>query len=110
VPRLPRHLAQVCDRFEAAWNEAGTEEPLTGHEARISGLTFSPDGRRLVGADEAEGLKVWDTATWQELQSLRGVVGPVAVEFSPDGLHLALHSRQDKSLLIFDAGPAAKGK
>jgi WD40 repeat protein/serine/threonine protein kinase len=50
-------------------------------------LTFSPDGKHLVGASGGPippWVKVWDAQTGQELFSLQG---PVA--FSPDGKRLA---------------------
>jgi WD40 repeat protein/serine/threonine protein kinase/tetratricopeptide (TPR) repeat protein len=49
---------------------------------------WSPDGRRLAGLCMSGPVRVWDTATWQEVFPLRETeAGSLA--FSPDGKRLA---------------------
>jgi WD40 repeat protein/serine/threonine protein kinase len=68
------------------------EEPWTlpGHQADVSAVVFSPNGRLLASASRDQTVKVWDAATGQERLTLRDhndVVTDVA--FSPDGRLLA---------------------
>ncbi len=54
-------------------------------------LAFSPDGSRLLGADEYGTLKIWDIATGREITAtnLTGV-GILCARFSADGKHLVV--------------------
>jgi WD40 repeat protein len=52
----------------------------------ISGLAFSPDGKRLLAAGANAVVQVWDTATGIPIQSVKGHVAPlIGVSFSDDG-------------------------
>jgi WD40 repeat protein len=44
------------DATPEGWRE---RRPLAGHSAGLTGLEFSPDGRTLYSADDAEDLRVW---------------------------------------------------
>jgi WD40 repeat protein len=65
---------------------------IHGHSAGIGGMTFSPDGQRLVSAsyDPNRGavgeVKLWDVATGTDILTLPG---RMSVAFSPDGRFLA---------------------
>jgi WD40 repeat protein/serine/threonine protein kinase len=76
---------------------------LTGHPDPISGLAFSPDGKRLVSASLDSTVKVWDAQAGQELLNLKvgGHVNTLA--FSPDGHWLA--SDPNGTVTIWDATP-----
>jgi WD40 repeat protein/tRNA A-37 threonylcarbamoyl transferase component Bud32 len=65
-------------------------------------LAFSPDGRRLLSADEDGSLRLWDLALGQEVFRLRGHAGAVrAGAFSPDGARIA-SAGSDRILRIWD--------
>lgn len=65
---------------------------LEGHEANVTAIAFTPDGRRLVTADGAGGtVRVWDTRHGAQLAILwesAGSVGPVAID--PAGSRIAV--------------------
>ena len=64
---------------------------LRGLDGRFGALVFSPDGSRLLGADEYGTLKIWDFATGRETAAtkLTGVL-IVCARFSADGKRLAI--------------------
>jgi WD40 repeat protein/tRNA A-37 threonylcarbamoyl transferase component Bud32 len=68
---------------------------LKGHTSGIVGVCFSPDGKRLASAGNDETVRIWNTATGQEIRTLRGRESPhgpagvIRVAFSPDGKRLA---------------------
>jgi WD40 repeat protein/serine/threonine protein kinase len=75
-----------------------------GHKQGIVGLAFSPDGRTLASVSHDSTLKLWSTATFQQLLDFTvpgGVSSPV---FSPDGTFLiAAGSPQQRGIHFFNA-------
>ena len=54
-------------------------------------LAFSPDGSRLLGADEYGTLKIWDFAIGREITATKLTgVGILSARFSADGKRLAV--------------------
>jgi WD40 repeat protein len=88
---------------------SGTERPIpTGHSA--GRLAFSPDGNRLATAGLDQTVKLWDTATGQEVLNLRGHTGAVNdVAFTPDGQRL-VSAADDRTVRIWDGRPWRQGE
>jgi WD40 repeat protein/serine/threonine protein kinase len=110
-----RHLASTSeDRTVCLWElpslgEAGVSAPtggvltpsliLRGHNERVNGVAFSPDGQRLASAsgdiNKAGEVKVWDPVSGRLFFSFPGQAVPnpvVHFAFSPDGRRLAAGS------------------
>jgi WD40 repeat protein len=68
---------------------------------QVLSVAFSPDGRRLASASGDQTIKVWDTASSQELRTLKGHTGRVqSVAFSrPEGSRLASGS-EDQTIKV----------
>jgi WD40 repeat protein len=59
---------------------------LPGHKGPISAIAFSPDGQRIVSADEEGNVHLWHGATGARVGNLKGHTGPVnAAALSHDG-------------------------
>ncbi|MBN9121480.1 MAG: protein kinase [Planctomycetes bacterium] len=66
-------------------------------------VVFSPDGTRIVTADNTAEARVWDAKTGTELLALKGHVGAVvSASFSTDGTRIATASA-DQTAKIWDA-------
>jgi WD40 repeat protein len=85
---------------------------LTGHSCAVTGLSFSPDGRRLLSAScdpylpmKKGEIIVWDLETGQEILTLKEFAdGVPCLALSRDGHQLASGGR-DALLKIWDARP-----
>jgi WD40 repeat protein len=68
-------------------------DPLDTGFGGVNGVTFSPDGRLLAGAEGAGSVRLWDPATGRPVRVLHATSGiyegVLGVAFSPDGKLLA---------------------
>lgn len=84
------------DRVIRLWDAQTGESrgELIGHDRTIMGLAFSPDGHRVVSADN-ESLREWDVGAVRDPRVLRGHSYQVrTLAISPDGVLLASGGRE----------------
>lgn len=81
---------------------------LRGHTDPVHDQVFSPDGKRIATAANDETIRIWDTATGQELlkfdsprEGLAGYRSIDCLAYSPNGKYLAGGKAQN--LAIWDA-------
>jgi WD40 repeat protein len=72
-------------------------------QAGMSGLAFSPDGRRVVSAGPEHSVRIWETIRGDLVFTMTGHSDRVfTTAFSPDGCLIATGS-QDKTIKLWDA-------
>lgn len=78
-----------------------------GNEYDVVTAALRPDGRRIVTGDGENEMKVWDTGTGAEIETLRGHEGTVtSVVYSPCGKRIVSAS-WDATLRVWDAETGA---
>jgi WD40 repeat protein len=89
------------------WQESRTAEyPTYGHQQAVRYLAVSPQGDRVASAGDDGLILLWDTATGQDVATLRGHLTSVhALAFSSDGKWLA-SGDQEKVLKLWDVAAA----
>ncbi len=84
-------------------DDPGTMVVFKGYTGMIASLAFSPDGGRLVSADDARTVTLWDVATGQPTLQLKSAGN--AASFNPEGKLLI--SIAGPEVLVWNAGGAA---
>jgi WD40 repeat protein len=91
------HRAVFASRVEAT---------LGGHQGPVRAALYSPDGDRIVTADEAGTVWIWSSQDWQPVSSWTGHPAPInGLAFSPDGRRLAT-SGEDEQVKLWNADTA----
>ncbi|XP_078080819.1 notchless protein homolog 1 isoform X2 [Mustelus asterias] len=87
------------------WTPAEDKKPLarlTGHQALINEVCFSPDTRLIASASFDKSVKLWDSRTGKYLASLRGHVSAVyQIAWSADS-RLLVSGSSDSTLKVWD--------
>jgi WD40 repeat protein len=80
--------------------ERGEVLLLAGHQAEITSLAFSPDGKSLLSTSADGVLRLWDIYgnLWMELNTGDKDTPPIAA-FSGDGKNILVSSEGNKTLL-----------
>ena len=93
------------------WNtQTGRQVLSLRGSGYLTGVAFSPDGRRLVSGEISGRVKLWDLATGQEIRILWGHRRPVySVAFSPDG-HRLVTASSDRTVRVWDGRPLQAGE
>jgi WD40 repeat protein len=87
-----KHLAAATLRDVLIWNSNGQtlRGTLSGHRQKVTSVAFSPGSTLLASGSFDHTIRVWSTATGEELRVLTGHNRPISsVAFSPDGTRLA---------------------
>jgi WD40 repeat protein/tRNA A-37 threonylcarbamoyl transferase component Bud32 len=89
--------------YRHLWTRFNAKQTLLGHTGAVTGVAFSPDGKRIATGSWDQTAKVWDAATGRELLTLNGHTQEVyGVALSPDGKRIATGS-EDQTAKVWDA-------
>ncbi len=99
-------VAAASNRAIHAWDMQTCKESVIGRSAHSdpSSLAFSPDGQTLFAVDMRAGsILAWRTSSWRFIgPTLRMLVSPMYIQFTPDGKKIAVVARH---ALLRDESP-----
>ncbi len=90
---------------DGGWTDRSTKDlPLTHPHSWYSWLvSFSPDGKHLVGMTELSAIKVWDIVSGKNIKTIDRDVGQAkSLTFSADGNYIGLSRTEDTATLLID--------
>ncbi len=81
---------------------------LRGHSDEVTAMAISPDGKRIVSGSDDKTIKIWDSASGDELMTLRGHDDWISsVAFSPDGKRI-ISGSGDNTVKVWDSATGAE--
>jgi WD40 repeat protein len=80
-----------------------SEQTLHGHALDVTSLAWSPDGSRLASGSLDQTIRLWDTATGQQLASFASGSGILGLSWRADGRRLASADYPSRTVTIWDA-------
>jgi len=79
-----------------------------GHSDGVIAMAISPDGKRIVSGSDDKTIKIWDSASGDELMTLRGHDDWISsVAFSPDGKRI-ISGSADNTVKVWDSATGAE--
>jgi len=90
---------------EGKWADRDTRDlPLTHPRSWYSWLvSFSPDGKHLVGMSELSAVKVWDIESGTDIETIDRDVGQAkSLTFSTEGNYIGLSRSGNAAILLID--------
>lgn len=105
-------LPEAANALHRAVQGSQVEYVLTGLTPPMNAVAFSPDGTRLVAANQNNTVKVYDSTTGKELLTLSGhgcclhyawLGGVVDANYSPDGTRIVTAGAGDNTARVWDA-------
>jgi WD40 repeat protein len=82
-------------------NQAPTQ--INIHQSELYGMAGSPDGRLAAAAYGSGFVRLWDLATLQPVDAVKGfLLGAHSVTFSPDGKRFAAGSNGQEAVKLWD--------
>lgn len=113
-----KFLATCCtDDKVRIWDLAARQEvrQLPAEARNVHGMSFSPDGTRLVSCgnnpvfeSEDTPLVLWDVASGERLWQIQGPRGLASVMFLADGKTIAAGAVEPGSVTLYDAATGAQ--
>lgn len=95
-------LASIQD---GKWTDVDIGEPLLTHPCSWYSwlVSFSPDGRHLVGMSELSAIKVWDIESGTDIETIDREVGQAkSLTFSGEGNYIGLSRSGNEAILLID--------
>ncbi|MEH2332942.1 nSTAND1 domain-containing NTPase [Nostoc sp.] len=95
------------DNTVRLWNAKSGEflGELKGNTDLVYDISFSPDSKKIATASWDGKIKIWDTTTKKELETLenlQGQNGSYSIDFHPHGAKLAVVGYKDGSVKVWD--------
>jgi WD40 repeat protein len=105
-------IATRDDNVVRIWDTRAREEVATlkGHTKRVTSISFSRDGLRVLTAAQDESVRVWNAETGERFSSLEGIKSySIGGLISPDGRRAAavFHGRGERPRIwpVDESGP-----